>query len=786
MTRRRAWGWAAGGLTLLALAVYAGINAIPSFTIGEVDPFSATSGVLFGLISSSAGAWAIWMAIRAARWQESNLQDAASRLAQTVLAIESKERRQLLGQHDKAINLTFALQPTPGHPASGASSKGSFRAVTNYYRKLSPRRLVITGAPGAGKTLLAVELILGLVEHRTPTDPVPIRLSAASLNTTIEPNHAVEAWLCHQLTRIYRLKRSVAKALVASRMVLPIIDGLDEMDATERPQHTSRAGLVIRGINAYHGTRSKGGIVLTCRSNQYQALEAISLWTRDAAHVHIAPVSSKEARTYLLSRVENPARWKPVLMALKRNAHAALARGLSTPWRLTLAIAIYEQRSHDPNIYSRHPAELVHMKFRSPNEVRDHLLGLLLPTVVAMKPPPGDIDIHKTHQYLATLARFLKDNATNKRSLGNRSLSGTDLVLHELWPIAGRRRPRLIAALVITIISFIGLTIVLTQSSDDPFPLPLTTVALVTSFIFWDSYSTIWSEPRRASLHQLTSDVGRSKLAAALRSSVTAFVTAFSAFLLFGLLRGQARNIVEDTDITLLLWILFVWYAITGIVVAFAIAIIVSIRRRLLVGIAVGTGTWVGFCLAYWLASLPFSLHGNGLAVSIILMWAAMVAIGCTVGLLLGLIFGIIAALKSTGTHDVTDPRDIVPADLAFGLAYGCVAGLFVGLAIFLVLLYGSEPPVGIAAALVSGLSAWIVTACALGFRNELAGLRYLVMLTCTRRWNASPLPWNLGQFLHWSYDVGLFRIAGIAYQFRHYELQNYMAQHAYVRASHD
>jgi hypothetical protein len=40
--------------------------------------------------------------------------------------------------------------------------------------------MVITGAAGAGKTVLAVELILALLEGRDSDDPVPVRVSASS------------------------------------------------------------------------------------------------------------------------------------------------------------------------------------------------------------------------------------------------------------------------------------------------------------------------------------------------------------------------------------------------------------------------------------------------------------------------------------------------------------------------------------------------------------------------------------------------------------------------------
>ena len=45
-----------------------------------------------------------------------------------------------------------------------------------------------------------------------------------------------------------------------------------------------------------------------------------------------------------------------------------------------------------------------------------------------------------------------------------------------------------------------------------------------------------------------------------------------------------------------------------------------------------------------------------------------------------------------------------------------------------------------------------------------------------TRRWSNHWLPWRFGRFLHWCYEAGLIRVAGISYQFRHRELQDYLA----------
>lgn len=73
-------------------------------------------------------------------------------------------------------------------------------------------------------------------------------------------------------------------------------------------------------------------------------------------------------------------------------------------------------------------------------------------------------------------------------------------------------------------------------------------------------------------------------------------------------------------------------------------------------------------------------------------------------------------------------------------------------------------------------LSYALSTGLAFSLAIQPQGWRYLALLVCTRRWTRQWLPWRLGRFLKWSYEVGLLRIAGFGYQFRHRELQDYLA----------
>lgn len=142
--------------------------------------------------------------------------------------------------------------------------------------------------------------------------------------------------------------------------------------------------------------------------------------------------------------------------------------------------------------------------------------------------------------------------------------------------------------------------------------------------------------------------------------------------------------------------------------------------------------------------------------------WAFWLGGGCAFGLTFGLALGLMdflasASIAQRSTSPMTSYRGnwtwVAIACFLFGLIAGLTVGLAVGLAFGLM--------VGLAVGLAVGLTneAWPTFLLASGW------------LAIRRRF-----PWRLMTFLEDAYRLGLLRVVGLAYQFRHAELQDHLA----------
>jgi NACHT domain len=330
--------------------------------------------------------WLAWAAYRGpGRSGGVNLAEVADRLATAVGAqweAEAAIRRlndpyplavswaaadpALTDPWDGLVKLAISGAGWPPHPPAGTWAAGPSELageggeLAEVLARVPTGRLVVLGEPGAGKTMLMVRLVLDLLSRRAEGAPVPVLASVASWNPAEQDLHQ---WLGDQLLIDHpalgnpppsgSTEPNQARALVAAGLILPILDGLDEMPEEGRSSAVSRINDALRPGEQ---------VVVTCRTTEYRNAvrprEGGEVTLR-AAVVQLRPLDASAVRDYLCDDATGPvmrARWAPVLGLLGTEAPAAQV--LRTPLMIGLARAIYNPRPGELVGGLRDPAEL--------------------------------------------------------------------------------------------------------------------------------------------------------------------------------------------------------------------------------------------------------------------------------------------------------------------------------------------------------------------------------------------------------------------------------------------
>ncbi len=302
-----------------------------------------------------------------------------------------------------AAGLVVRLRDLDGRLEGGFGEVTS-RLASSYRR--GSGRLVVLGEPGAGKTVLAILLTLGLLdeEFRAAGGPVPVLLPASSWDPVREP---MGEWIVRWLAAThYGGWQEIPRQLYDRELLLPILDGLDEI-----PESARRSA--VRAINSAIGNDRP--VVVTCRSAEYEdVIEGGLPVLHRAPVVEVAPMSADDVIPYLES-IDWPdgTDWTEVYAHLRAHPHSPVAMALSTPLMVSLARRVYQRCGGDP-------ADLLDgARFSSRHAVEDHLLDRVidaaylpdrLPSGQPITGSGSGWDAAKARRWLTFLARYLHEH----------------------------------------------------------------------------------------------------------------------------------------------------------------------------------------------------------------------------------------------------------------------------------------------------------------------------------------------------------------------------------------
>lgn len=317
---------------------------------------------------------------------------------------ELRNRRDLIGDvereaenrlaqslHDAAlVNLPKEKQPQPvrrpwdvevkvGYQPSTALPPGT--EVTDVFdQEAIAGKLLILGAPGAGKTTTLLQLARDLTA-RAEADagaPMPVLVNLSSWK---EDNQDLARWLEAELKLKYGLRKDVGKRWLDERCLLPLLDGLDELE----PKLQEKC---VQAINRFQQEYRPEHLVVCCRLAEYQNCNT-KLQLNGA--IYLRPLTDEKICNYLVG-ARSPDLWDSI------QADTELLELARSPLLLSMITLAYEERALQQ-----------WQKSSSRQELHQYLFDTYVERMLSREVKSGGYPKEKTLGWLAWLARRLKE-----------------------------------------------------------------------------------------------------------------------------------------------------------------------------------------------------------------------------------------------------------------------------------------------------------------------------------------------------------------------------------------
>ncbi|RAG82517.1 XRE family transcriptional regulator [Streptacidiphilus pinicola] len=633
--------------------------------------------------------------------------------------------------------LTSGGVPAEGDGPPAAPLEGDLRGVAESYRAIRSGRLVILGRAGSGKSILTIRLALDLLEPPGFPDRVPVVFSLGSWDPTTT---TLRDWMVDLLLRDHpHLARrvpsgaSMAAALVQGDVILPVLDGFDEIAEGLRAAALEELNTALLPLVL---TSRRAEFAEAAQAAGSPLVLAAAIELTDLTVDHVVDYLPRTARPAALDALAgaadrdgaSPPLWHEVLEALRaRRTRAAttLAAVLSTPLMVTLARTMYSDGRH------RDPTELLdEQRFPTAHALEEHLLAGFVPALyrrrTAERPTGGrarrrEWDAERAQRWLGYLAHHMVGGEREQQDLA--------------WWRIGDSLPRALRVLAVVLVSTVSMILadwlvgLLTSSAALWFVMldgllmgPVVGVSFGLLYAVLVVRSDQPFEPARMQLR-----LSRRNLAAH-RGPVRLTPRRLSAVLLGGFAMGAGTAAAITVERGLYLNVpLDNWAVVRATLVN-------MLAFGLIFGIA------AGLTLAL-MATLEAPLDTSAAATPIGLLAANRATVSRQL-----LVLGPVLALAITfGGFAVCDVLQYAFGPMTWGLTVGLIVGTIGGL--------------GGACSCAIAFTAWG---------------QWLVL---TRLWLplTGRLPWNTIAFLDDAYRRGVLRQTGAVYQFRHLRLQHHL-----------
>jgi serine/threonine protein kinase len=201
--------------------------------------------------------------------------------------------------------------------------------------------LLILGEAGSGKTTLLLELARHLLDRAEQDETLPIP-AVFTLSSWSEKRLPLDQWLIEELNNKYQVPRVLGEQWVRSEMLLPLLDGLDEVNASVRSE-------CVVAINTYRTEHGLSPLVVCSRLTEYLLYPPRVLLH---SAIVVQPLTSQQIEQYLRSTGEN----YDALYQILRNDRT-LQQLMTTPLMLNTIASAYLDRPPEDLLKMHRPEE---------------------------------------------------------------------------------------------------------------------------------------------------------------------------------------------------------------------------------------------------------------------------------------------------------------------------------------------------------------------------------------------------------------------------------------------